>query len=204
MKPTETAVVVAVPEAEGIVGRFRACLDQAAAWGVPPHVTVLYPFVAPDAVDERLLTRLAEVIGLTPAFDLTLARVCWFGDDTLWLGPETDGPFRTLTAAVWRSFPEYPPYGGAHADPVPHLTIGHDAPIELLRAAAQAIEPRLPIRARVTTVHLMQGSRDAGSWHTVAALPLADPTVDIAHTSVEVLGQAAANPTHAPARKLTG
>ncbi|HEU4420987.1 MAG TPA: 2'-5' RNA ligase family protein [Pilimelia sp.] len=171
---TESAVLVAVPEAEDAVGRFRARLDRSAAWGVPPHVTVLYPFVGPDRLAPPVLDRLAAAISEVPAFGVTLARLSWSGDDdVLWLVPEPDDPFRALTAAVWREFPDHPPYGGIHPDPTPHLTIGHDAPIDVLREAAEAIRPLLPIRARVTTAHLMRGSPAAGAWHTVAALPLA-------------------------------
>jgi 2'-5' RNA ligase len=173
MPPTETAVLVAVPEADEVVGRFRASLDRSTAWGVPPHVTVLYPFVAPDAIDQPALDGLAAAVGSVPAFDLTLARLSWFGDDLLWLAPEPAEPFRALTAAVWQRFPDHPPYGGAHADPVPHLTVGHDAPIEVLRAAAEAIRPLLPVRAKITTARLMRGSPDSTPWHTVAELPLA-------------------------------
>jgi hypothetical protein len=173
MPPTESAVLVAVPEAEDVVGRFRTRLDRSAAWGVPAHVTVLYPFVSPDRIDSAVLGRLAAAAASVPAFDLTLARLCWFGDDRLWLAPEPDQPFRALTSAVWTEFPDHPPYGGSHADPTPHLTVGHDAPLDVLRKAADAIRPRLPVRARITTALLMQGAPDAGAWHTVAALPLA-------------------------------
>src|SRR3954454_4262257 len=74
MPPTESAVLVAVPEAEDVVGRFRARLDRSAAWGVPPHVTVLYPFVSADRIDSPVLDRLTRAVGSVPAFDVTLAR----------------------------------------------------------------------------------------------------------------------------------
>ena len=41
----QTALVVAVPSAEPVVARLRASYDVAAAYGVPAHVTVLYPFL---------------------------------------------------------------------------------------------------------------------------------------------------------------
>src|SRR5437868_6629747 len=128
MEPTETALIVAVPEAERVVGRFRAALDVAAGWGVPAHVTVLYPFLPPDRIDDHLLTTLSQVCEATPRFDVSFAEVKWFGDTVVWLAPQPDHALRQLTAAVWRRFPEAPPYAGAHADVVPHLTIGHDAP----------------------------------------------------------------------------
>lgn len=172
VRPTESAVLVPLPEAEGVVGRFRAELDQSAAWGVPPHVTVLYPFLAPDELEDQSIRDLAAAVAAVPAFEVSLGRTGWFGDTVLWLGPEPDRPFRDLTGAVHRRFPGYPPYRGAHPDLVPHLTVGHDAPVDALRAAAVAIEPCLPIRSRVTAARLMQGTAAAGSWHTVAVLPL--------------------------------
>lgn len=172
MPATESAVLVAVPEAEEVVARFRTRLDRSAAWGVPPHVTVLYPFVAPDLIDRLVLAGLAEAVGAVPAFDAVLARLCWFGETVLWLAPEPEDRFRALIDAVGGRFPDHRPYGGAHPDPVPHLTIGHDAPVEVLRAAAEAIAPLLPIRTRVTAVHVMHGSPEADSWRTVVALPL--------------------------------
>lgn len=47
--PTQTAVIVPVPAAEALVGSHRRRLDRAAGWGVPAHVTVLYPFLHPEA-----------------------------------------------------------------------------------------------------------------------------------------------------------
>jgi 2'-5' RNA ligase len=165
-------VLVSLPEAEDVVGRFRADLDTSAGQGVPAHVTVLYPFVAPDRIDHQVLGALAEAVASVTEFHVTLARISWFGEKVVWLAPEPAAPFRALTSAVGRRFPDHPPYGGTHADPVPHLTVGHDAPIEVLRAAAAAIRPLLPVRAHVTAVRLMQGSAEAASWRTVAELPL--------------------------------
>ncbi|SCG72753.1 2'-5' RNA ligase superfamily protein [Micromonospora humi] len=87
MEPTETALIVAVPETERAVGRFRSTLDRAAGWGVPAHVTVLYPFLPPDRVDDDVLTTLRLVFDATPRFDVTFAEVSWFGDTVVWLSP---------------------------------------------------------------------------------------------------------------------
>jgi len=171
--PTESAVVVRIPEAEGVVGRFRADLDLADRLGVPAHVTVISPFVAPDLIDDGVIGGLAAAVGSVRAFEVTFARVAWFGRTVLWLAPDPAEPFRALTAAVWHRFPGCPPYGGAHPDLVPHLTIGTDRPAEVLESAARAVEPGLPITASVTAATLMHGSTEPGSWRTVAELPLA-------------------------------
>lgn len=169
---SESAVIVAVPAAEPAVAALRSRLDPSAPWGVPAHVTVLYPFVHPDAIDDEVLSRLARVLRTVPAFELTLARVDWFGDDVVWLAPEPAQPFHDLTTGVSREFPDHPPYGGTIDDPVPHLTVGDGAPLGDLQAAAEAVTRFLPIRSAVTGAEVICGSRETSSWQTRARLPL--------------------------------
>jgi hypothetical protein len=63
----ESAVLVPVPEAERAVGGHRDRLDRAAAWGVPAHVTVPYPFVAPPAITATVIAGLADAVGTATA-----------------------------------------------------------------------------------------------------------------------------------------
>ncbi|MFG2040267.1 2'-5' RNA ligase family protein [Dactylosporangium sp. NPDC048998] len=171
----QTAVIVAVPEAEPVVGRYRAAYDQAAGWGVGAHVTVLFPFVPPDALDATALADLAAAVASVPRFTAELTAARWFDDRVLWLAPEPGDRFRALTAAVWARFPACPPYEGRHAEVIPHLTVGDSAPVERLRAAQAAIEPLLPVRFAVTTARLIRGRAAPDSWTTVAELPLGAP-----------------------------
>ncbi len=171
-QPTETAVVVPVPTAEATVGRWRSQLDPSAGWGVLAHVTVLYPFLPPDRIDEAVLAALGEVVGSVPAFDVEFTQVQWFGDTVVWLAPEPADPFRALTAAVAQRFPEAPPYGGEHGEVLPHLTVGNGAPLGLLREAAREVAAHLPIRMAVRHVQVLQGTAAPNSWTTVADLPL--------------------------------
>jgi len=98
-----------VPAAEPVVAEHRRRLDPAAAWGVPAHVTVLYPFVDPSAVDEHVLALVAEAVIPVHAFECAFARSRWFGQDVLWLDPDPAQPFRDLTAAVSTAFPNIGP-----------------------------------------------------------------------------------------------
>ncbi|MCG5442211.1 2'-5' RNA ligase family protein [Micromonospora sp. NIE79] len=172
MEPTQTALIVPIPEAEDAVGRFRASLDRAASWGVPAHVTVLYPFLPPQQINEQALAVLREAFAGIPRFDVALTHVDWFGDAVLWLAPQPDLPFRDLTEAVWQRFPEAPPYAGAHSDVVPHLTIGHDAAKPVLSHAAETISAHLPINAAIDRVLLIAGTPDVSPWRTVCEFPL--------------------------------
>jgi hypothetical protein len=171
---TQTAVVVAVPEADPVVAEHRRTLDPSCPWGVPVHVTVVYPFLPPQRVDDDALRRLAAAVGTVAAFTCTLARTDWFGEDAVWLAPEPDAPFRALTRAVWDAFPECPPYGGVHGEPTPHLTLGDAriAPLAVLRAAEAAVRPELPLQVRVADALLIGGAPQPDSWGVLRRLPL--------------------------------
>jgi 2'-5' RNA ligase len=172
--PTESCLLVPVPEAEQAVGRLRGRLDSAAALGVPAHVTILYPFVAPAAVTSDVIDAAAAAVASVRAFDGLFTRTSWFGQDVLWLAPEPDEPFRELTGAVHAAFPQCPPFGGIYPDVVPHLTIGARPPggLRALEAAEADVLTALPVRTRVSHAWLMTGSQAPDSWRVAAELPL--------------------------------
>ncbi len=184
----QSALLVAVPEAEPAVGEHRARLDSSARDGVPAHLTVLYPFLPPSSIDDAVLASLRRLFAGFAPFDVTLDRVSWFGEDVVWLAPRDDGPFRALIGATRAAFPECPPYGNKHADVIPHLTIGDRADPGALRAAAEAVRGHLPVGARVIGVTLMAGPAPGnlevppGQWRTLAAFPLGAPTSVSAET----------------------
>jgi 2'-5' RNA ligase len=168
----ESALIVPVPAAEPVVGRHRRVLDRAATLGVPAHVTVLYPFLPPDRISGQVLDDVRACLAAVSAFTCVFSTVEWFGQDVVWLAPEPAAPFRALTEAVWRQFPDHPPYRGAHADVVPHLTIGDRGERADMRRAADDVRDRLPVHAHIDTVLLIAGSDAPGSWHPVAEFAL--------------------------------
>jgi len=167
----ETAVVVLVPEARAAADRWRRAHTADGAARMPPHVTLLYPFVDDGALAERDLDAVREVVSAHAAFDFALARFGEFAGEArvLYLAPDPDEPFRRLTAALARAFPAHPPYGGAFAEVVPHLTLaeGPAAPLDEIRAA---VGPALPIAARADEAAVMR--LVDGRWSTHARLPL--------------------------------
>ena len=89
----ETALIVPVPACEPTVGRFRERYDPSAAVGVPAHVTLLYPFLAPGEVAAGDVAVLTMLFATTPSFDIVFARCARFAPKTLWLTPEPAEPF---------------------------------------------------------------------------------------------------------------
>lgn len=118
-----TALVIEVP-ASAVLLRLRKALASDAAAAVPPHVTILFPFAPMERLDKADVRSLRSVIGSFRRFDYVLDQTGWFGDDVLWLAPVPSAPFASLTAAICKAFPLYPPYGGLHDEPLPHVTVG--------------------------------------------------------------------------------
>lgn len=172
--PTHSAVIVTVPEAEPVVGHHRREHDESAPWGVPAHVTVLFPFMAPEHLDDDVHAKLTRAVAAVPEFTATFGSTSWFAEKVLFLAPDPSEPFRALTTSVAAAFPEHPPYEGAHDDVVPHLTVGQDAAVEQLRAVERQVRPSLPVQKRVTEVQVIVGRPEVGgSWEVVGRFPLA-------------------------------
>jgi 2'-5' RNA ligase len=166
-----SALIAEIPEAEPLVGRWRARLDVNARLGIPAHVTVMYPFVPARDVDAVAGPRLADLFGAVPSFGFRLDRVGWFGEDTVWLGPREPAPFRALTERVLAEFPAYPPFEGHFSEVIPHLTVGHQQPVADLRAAEEAVRARLPVDGVVRAVSLWTEGDD-GHWQRAASFGL--------------------------------
>jgi hypothetical protein len=109
-----SAVVILMPEAEACVRGFRARHDPSAAVRMPAHVTLLYPFVAPNTLSRRDVEALEACLSSFRSFAFTLSEVRRFPSHLLYLAPEPADTFRELTMAIWKAFPGHPPYGGRH------------------------------------------------------------------------------------------
>jgi 2'-5' RNA ligase superfamily len=96
--------------------------------------------------------------------------------DVLYLAPEPPAPFVALTEAFVASYPEHPPYEGAHETVVPHLTVAQGGP-EVLAAAENDVWPSLPLSARVDEL-LLLAERERDAWRTAARIPLGGPAVE--------------------------
>ena len=168
----QTALVVAVPEAEPVVGDLRLRLDPVAALGVPAHVTVLFPFVPAPELDDHVLRRVAAVVVDLAPFGYRFSRTAWFDDRVLWLAPDDDRPFRELTGRIHAQFPAFPPFEGMFDDVVPHLTVGVDRPVGELQQAEVDVRRRLPVEGSATEVVLLAEDSPGGRWQQRASFPL--------------------------------
>jgi 2'-5' RNA ligase len=174
MSRSESALVVLVSEAEAVAKPFRDRYDPSAASGMPAHITLLYPFKAPDHVDAVTRGSLRDCFARFEPVRFSLAAIKRFPGGVLYLAPEPDEPFRQLTLAIWKLFPQTPPYGGQWPDIIPHLSIAWLADEVLLTEVADdfasATEGKLPIRAIASEIALMDNR--SGRWKAEASFSL--------------------------------
>lgn len=174
MSSAESALVVLVPEADGLLREFRVRYDPQAPIDVPAHVTLLYPFLPPGEIKAAARAALARCCAGVAAFDSVLAALRCFPADAAYLAPEPDEPFRLLTLAICRRYPQLPPYGGRWRTIVPHLTLARIADAHRLAAIAEdfavSFAGRLPIRARAAEVALLDTV--SGRWEIGTTFPL--------------------------------
>jgi 2'-5' RNA ligase len=165
-------VLVHVPEAQPLVGEWRLQHTHDAPLGIPPHVTLLFPFIPTDQLAGEVEARLARLVGEAAAFDVTFARTAYF-PEVLYLEPQPSEPFSELTQAIATEWPEHPPYEGVHETVIPHLTVAESEDEALLERIRADVEPSLPLQTRVTEAQLYTEDV-AGRWHHRRRLPLGE------------------------------
>jgi 2'-5' RNA ligase len=169
-----TAILITVPEVAEYTHRWRSVSRSTArpqvplTEQIPPHVTVLVPWVAEPTPDNVL--RLTAAVASFEPFELSFPTAGQFPNGTVWLRPEPFDTVRSLMAAVFDAFPECPPYGGEFPEPHPHLTISsasQGGPGVVAEALAAGPAPT----ARVTELGLWRED-SRGVWRQFDAVQL--------------------------------
>lgn len=161
----QTGFIVRVPQAEARVAGLRERFDASAALGVPAHITLLFPFMAPEAIDDAVRQGIRDALAGAACFPATA-----------YLAPEPAAPFIDLTERLMHHFPAYPPFGGEFASVIPHLTVAHgDAALAELAHAdlVQGLAAHGAIHGRCDAVVLLENA--SGRWREMHAFPLATP-----------------------------
>ena len=163
-----TAILITVPELAAYTERWRSVSRSTARSHVPltelipPHVTVLVPWVAePTEADVR---RLADAVAYVRAVRAELPDRGSVPERHGVAEARTVRRRRLVAVLGLPGLPECPPYGGEFPDPQPHLTIssseqGGPAVVAEARAAlAAAPAPRL----QLTELGLWREGDDGG------------------------------------------
>lgn len=154
----QTGFIVCVPEAESRVGTLRERFDPSAMLGVPAHITVLFPFMSPEAMTASVVQRIEGVVRKAHAFAFSLAGVARF-PTTAYLEPEPSAPFVALTESLVHEFPQFRPFDGEFPTAIPHLTVAHGNTEEAEAAEAELVSALAlhgPIRSVCSSLVLIE------------------------------------------------
>ncbi|MEU4391808.1 2'-5' RNA ligase family protein [Kribbella sp. NPDC023855] len=172
-----TAILIAVPELTEFTDRWRSVSfssyrpTAALTELVPPHVTVLVPWLREPKPED--VQRLEDAVADLEPFELTFSTAGQFPNGTAWLRPEPFDQVRDLIATVLAAFPECPPYGGEFPDPHPHLTIASSAqgsPALVAEAQAALAAEKIPSILLDDLTIWREG--DDGVWQLTGAVAI--------------------------------
>jgi len=149
-----STLVIPVPEADAWIGSYRLLYDPSARRGMPAHITLLYPFLPPDALDGEVTRYLHRLFASTPGFRFQLTRTAEFAQGVLFLEPEPREPFVALTRVLVKEF-GLQPYEGRIAESHPHCTVTQEADELMRREIEIKLGPALPIQSHAGEVWLM-------------------------------------------------
>jgi hypothetical protein len=100
-------------------------------------------------------------------FELVLARLeQWEEGGAVYAAPDPEEPLRGMMRALWRRYPQFPPYGQPGIDPPPHasLTLSGGADREeTLARVERRLAGLLPARFRIRDTALME-EVEADRW----------------------------------------
>jgi 2'-5' RNA ligase len=158
-----TALLIRVPEAEEATRPVREAHVEVTKLGIPAHITLIVPFLPPEQLTPEVHDALVEIFAAAAPFRFSLERLDHFPGVT-WLAPDPAAPFLALVDALVARFPDAPPYGGLHAEVIPHLTLAMtDAP-EVVDDVKSSLRGQLPLASMATDVWLYVEDGDC-QWH---------------------------------------
>jgi hypothetical protein len=127
--------------------------------GIPLSITLLYPFAPAPEADEHRGT-LRSFFAAHPPFEFELAELAqWEESGAVYAAPRPEQPLRGLMRALWRLFPQFPPYREPGSDPPPHASLtytGGDDHAATRSRVERRLNGLLPAPLRASEVTLME------------------------------------------------
>ena len=163
MKKAVTALVIPVPEADALVGRWRKLYDWSARHGLGSHITLLLPYLSLDDLSATDVSNLKALFGKQKPATFRLTKPQRFLN-YLYLAPEPVTLFIRLTRALRERHPQCVPYWGMFDGLVPHLTVAFHRKETVLAKIEESLSS-ISINARADRVQLMECV--SGSWRVV-------------------------------------
>lgn len=172
---SESIILIPVPVADPIVGKWREKYDEVALHGIPSHITLLFPFKDPKEINEAITNNLESLFSKVRKFSFTLDTINTF-PGVVYLEPKQREKFIELTEEIVKIFPENPPYEGKYPSINPHLTISQLSKFQdtdrIKKEISTEIQSKLPVKTLAEEVWLMEENK--GEWSLRVKFPFID------------------------------
>ncbi len=158
-----TSIDISLPELSKFVDKWRKPTVEVANVGVPPHLSLLYPW-RKMPVKQSDLVSLGLILETFKPFRLCFNRLETFEVGIVYLALAEETQVRKIMRVLYEAFPDTKPYGGVVTDPVPHVTIAKTQPENLKSFATDiSINLTLPIEVFVDKITVMKEDNE-GNW----------------------------------------
>jgi 2'-5' RNA ligase len=136
---------------------------------IPPHITVLFPFVSYEHLDAAC-EGVAHICQKIAPFEITMDGYDSF-PKVAFMRPADPRPIQAVFRQIYAAFPQCKPYNGEFGDDLhPHMTVGEFAS-EAEQTAAELPDYE-PITFRAERLHVIYGRWERLPWITRAVIPL--------------------------------
>jgi hypothetical protein len=160
-RPLETAITLILADQSPALAEAH---DELYPERIPEHIplslTLLYPFAPVAELNESQLERVRAFFAPRPPLVFDLTRLAqWDDSGAVYAVPEPDDDLRATMRALWKLFPEFPPYRVPNSDPPPHASLtlnDHGDRAGTRTRAEKRLARLLPARFELTEVALMQ------------------------------------------------
>jgi hypothetical protein len=161
----ESAVIVPVLQADGLLRGWRPRWEPPAPVGIPACIWLAHPFLAPAELGPGALSGLAAIFGAQPPISTRIEQVSR-RPGAVTLVPEPSATFAALAAQVLEAFPTaQAPAADAGAQGGELEMVALRSPDDaLLDEAAADLERRLPLGVLIAEAWLVQAAGSARAW----------------------------------------
>jgi 2'-5' RNA ligase len=170
----ESAIDINVNEIDTLILKWRNSTVGIASKGVPPHITLLFPW-RPVPITDTDISTLRSVIKDQHPFPIVFTHIEQFSKRILYLAINEESEVRILIQKILAAFPDASPYNNEFSNPIPHLTIAKapdDATFDTLyQEVSTSIASKFPIEIMVREIVVMEEGEDT-NWrvHSIIVL----------------------------------
>jgi 2'-5' RNA ligase len=168
----ESAVIVRVSLPDAL-DRLRQRCVRDAVLGVPPHVTLLYPFAEPAALTTNIREAVESIAARYDSFSFRLSGPRRW-PDTVYATVEPEERLLAIHRDLAVAFPDFPIYGRPGFQLIPHVTIAESQYVDDPSVLEDPSWTSIPVERVVAALEVIAEGADH-RWRTIWTAPLRAP-----------------------------